>query len=276
MKEAFYFPHDNNAHNDPKLMTVFMKTWLSWVWLYWILVELLHQQNDWRIKKEEYDHYIKWYTSNENKWTAFVEQVLNIYITSELFFLDDDWYITSKRVLENKKYREELSEKRSEAWKKSALARQKSTSVEQNWTSVEQGKEKKGKERKRNNTDTLPTVIEQALVTTEKIDKRNPWTQRIIDIIQSEIQDMWYLYEKNAQDRNRATIISKRQSDWWEFVKDSPEAREEQIIRQIINYSNSNEFVKKIRSTYDFHEKWKSVANAMKQSISQIPESRTF
>jgi hypothetical protein len=34
--------------------------------------------------------------------------------------------------------------------------------------------------------------------------------------------------------------------------------------------------VKKIRSTYDFHEKWKSVANAMKQSISQIPESRTF
>jgi hypothetical protein len=87
---------------------------------------------------------------------------------------------------------------------------------------------------------------------------------------------MWYLYEKNAQDRNRATIISKRQSDWGEFVKDSPEQREEQIIRQIINYSNSNEFVKKIRSVYDFHEKWKSVANAMKQSISQTPESRTF
>lgn len=124
--------------------------------------------------------------------------------------------------------------------------------------------------------DTTIVVWSDDLITTEKIDNRNLWTQRIIDIVQSEIQNLGYLYEKHAQDRNRATIIAKRYSDWGDFIKDSPEAKEEQMIRQIIIYSNSNEFVKKIRSVYDFHEKWKSVANSMKQSIAQVPVSRTF
>lgn len=120
-------------------------------------------------------------------------------------------------------------------------------------------------------TDTTIVVWSKDLIPTEKIDNRNKWTQRIMEIVQSEIQNLGYLYEKHAQDRNRATIIAKRQSDWWKFIKDSPEEKEEQIIRQIINYSNSNEFVKKIRNVFDFHEKWKSVANAMKQSVKEAP-----
>jgi len=136
-----------------------MKTWLAGIGLYWILIELMHQQESWKIKYEQYEDYIKWYSSHENKWEPFVEHLLNIFISSELFCLDDDGFIFSKRVIENKKYREELSEKRSEAGKKSALARQKTTSVEQNWTSVEQGKERKGKERKlKENTDTVVAV----------------------------------------------------------------------------------------------------------------------
>lgn len=120
-------------------------------------------------------------------------------------------------------------------------------------------------------TDTTIVVWSTDLVPIEKTDNRNKWTQRIIDIVQSEIKNLWYLYEKHAQDRNRATIIAKRQSDWGIFIKDSTEEKEEQIIRQIINYSNSNEFVKKIRNVFDFHEKWKSVANAMKQSVKEAP-----
>jgi hypothetical protein len=41
--------------------------------------------------------------------------------------------------------------------------------------------------------------------------------------------------------------------------------REEEIIRSIISYSNQNEYSAKIRSVRDFHEKWKKVANSMKQ-----------
>lgn len=180
MKESFYFPHDNNAHNDPKLMTVFMKTWLSWIWLYWIIIEIMHQQESWKIKKEQYDDCIRWYTMNENKWSALVENLLNIYLTSELFCLDDEWYVYSKRVLDNKKYREELIEKRSEAWKKSALARQKSTSVEQVlnkcWTrkgNKRKGKEIKGKEIKTDTVSLQLNEYQESISFLKKIDIDN-------------------------------------------------------------------------------------------------------
>ena len=153
MKETFYFPHDNNAHNDPKIMSLFMNVWLSWIGLYWILIELLHQQESWMITKEQFENYIKWYSMKETwTWTRFVEQMLKCVETSWLFCFTDDWQVYSKRVLENKQFREDISKKRSDAWKasakKRALIKDKSTSVEQNWTNDEQGKERKRKERK--------------------------------------------------------------------------------------------------------------------------------
>jgi adenylate kinase family enzyme len=84
-----------------------------------------------------------------------------------------------------------------------------------------------------------------------------------------------FLYDNNSEERRRATIIAKRQADWWEFIKDSSEEYEEKAIRSIIAYSNQNEYSAKIRSAKDFHEKWKKVANSMKQSVKPV-ESRTF
>lgn len=108
----------------------------------------------------------------------------------------------------------------------------------------------------------------QALVISDnekRIDNRNSGTQRIIDMVKNQVEEEWYLYDNNKEERNRATIISKRQSDWWLFIKETPEEREEEIIRSIISFSNQNEYSAKIRSVRDFHEKWKKVANSMKQ-----------
>lgn len=100
----------------------------------------------------------------------------------------------------------------------------------------------------------------------DKPDNRNPWTQRIIDIIKSQVEKEGFLYDNNKEERNRATIIAKRQSDWWTFIKEESEEKEEFIIRSIISYSNQNEYTSKIRSAKDFHEKWKKVANTMKEA----------
>jgi len=167
MKETFYFPHDNNAHSDPKLMGVFMELWLTWIWMYWILIEILHQQKDWYITKEQFNHYVKWYSMKENKWQVIVEQLLNTYFTNDLFCSTEDWRVYSSRVLKNKEFREDLSKKRSEAWKKSAEKRAKQkdnpTSVEQKWTSVEQGKERKGKEKEIKYWDLVKLTEEEYL-----------------------------------------------------------------------------------------------------------------
>lgn len=114
----------------------------------------MHQQENGMITFEQYKHYVKWYSSHEDSWTRVTDQLMNTCLTNGLFCKTDDGFIYSKRVLQNKEFREELSKKRSIAWKKSAEVRAKATSVEQNWTHVEQGKERKGKENKIKEIDT--------------------------------------------------------------------------------------------------------------------------
>jgi len=144
MKETFYFPHDNNAINDPKMMNLFMDAWLIWVWLYWILVEIMHQQDDWKITEDQYENYIKWYSSR-NK--VDIDQLLNVFLTNNLF-IKSSWMIYSERVLENKEFRDKISKKRSEAWKKGAEKRtlnsQKEANAKQILANAKQWKEIKG------------------------------------------------------------------------------------------------------------------------------------
>jgi len=122
--------------------------------------------------------------------------------------------------------------------------------------------------------DTNVSISQAIVPSTEKPLKINPWTQRIFEIIKSEVEAQWFIYDSHPDDRRRATNIAKRQADWWAFIKDSSEEKEENIIRQIIAFSNQTEFTKKIRSCYDFHEKWKSVANSMKEKAQNQPKPR--
>ena len=191
MKEAFYFPHDNNAINDPKMMSVLMSAWLSWIWLYWIIIESMHQQDSWMLTVSQYEQLIQWYS----RWSDSidVQQVLNSYSESWLFLFTWDWKVFSKRVVENKKYREELIEKKRNAWKMSAEKRASAKeNQEEVWTGVEhvlnttptrKGKERKGKE--------IKTETE-----TEKYIK------------EKKILEIWNSFWKNIQHQESAKIIS--------------------------------------------------------------------
>ncbi len=156
--------------------------------------------------------------------------------------------------------------------------------IQQNTTATNKDKINKIKENKENinkenktETDIPIGIWSQAIVIDKKpidnIDNRNNETQRIIDIVKEQVQQEWLIYDNNKEERHRATIIWKRQSDWWEFIKDSSKEYEEKVIKSIVSYSNQNEYSAKIRSVKDFHEKWKKVANDMKQKI--IKEEKT-
>lgn len=45
MKESFYFPHDFNARNDPKLQQVLMEHGTAGIGIYWCIVEQIYEQN---------------------------------------------------------------------------------------------------------------------------------------------------------------------------------------------------------------------------------------
>lgn len=162
MKETYYFSHDYNAIQDPKMMALLYKCGLEGIGIYWILIELLHQQPDSKLDYKSYCDFIDFYGRMDGENEQLLNKIKQVLIDIGLFVQQDN-FIFSKRVLENKKQREILSEKRSLAGKKSAEIRKKGTSVQQKGTSVQQGKERKGKEIKiNNNIVNTSTIVEEA------------------------------------------------------------------------------------------------------------------
>lgn len=224
MKESFYFPHDNNAHNDPKIMWMLMSMWLASIWIYWIIIEIMHQQKDWILNEDEFKNYIQFYSVKEN--STFVEDMLNKFETTWIFCFED-WKVFSNRVLKNKEYRSDLKEKRSNAWKKSAekraLQRQESTSVEQNSTSDEQWKEKKGNKKEKEIEIEIKhkywEYLNILLLDKEKEKIINDYSQEIFDkyiIILSEwIKMKWYKYQDhNLALRNWIRKDHQKKDEW--------------------------------------------------------------
>ena len=162
-KDAFYFSHDTNAHSDPKIMLLLSETGLAGLGMYWIIIEILHQEPEGKISVSAFKNYIKFYCKI-NCTTDFemnkIEQVLN---TTGLLLIEDD-QVFSNRVFANKNIRENISLKRQMAGKASAEARkngtvnqldrtnaqQISTLVEQTATKERKRKESKVKEIKEN------------------------------------------------------------------------------------------------------------------------------
>ena len=73
----------------------------------------MHQQENGMITFEQYKHYVKWYSSHEDSGNRITDQLMNTCLTNGLFCKTDDDFVYSKRVLQNKEFREELSKKRS-------------------------------------------------------------------------------------------------------------------------------------------------------------------
>ena len=162
MKETFYFPHDCNAIQDPKLMEVLVKCGIEAVGMYWILIEILHQQSNSMISEQSYSNYIDFYgmINSENKNS--LDKIKEVLITSGLFVITNN-FVISKRVLENKKQRQEMTEKRSLAGKAGMQKRwnikRKDNSVitKDNSVITEVNNKRKGKEIKLNNNYSITT-----------------------------------------------------------------------------------------------------------------------
>lgn len=160
MKESYYFPHDCNASQDPKIMMLLSSCGLSGVGAYWIIIEILHQQESGMISYQAFKDYLKFYYHfDNNRGSDMLAEIEQVLIKSELLLIKNE-LVYSERVLNNKKYRKNLSEIRSLAGKKSGESRANRTSVQQKGTKAQQGKERKGEEIKENNIYSAVDVLE--------------------------------------------------------------------------------------------------------------------
>jgi hypothetical protein len=182
--QSYYFSHDINASNDPKIAAMISELgMISYSW-WWILIEKLAAADDYKLPLKKYtfvalDNELK---MNDEQILTSVQQVFNknqhvleqnsmcsfcsfllIYLLIhdyELLDCDDEYFWSPSliRRFEFKKVKEEtIREKRRLAGLKSAESRkakkQNLTHVQQNLTHVQQNQLIKEKKRKENNIE---------------------------------------------------------------------------------------------------------------------------
>ena len=120
-KDAFYFSHDCNARNDPKILALRSVYGAKGYGYFWMMVEIMREQEDYKLKKGKYI----WNTlamqlgTNIDEIKDFVDDCINEF---DLFNENKD-YIWSESLLRRMKIKDKKKAKKVKAGKKGAKAR---------------------------------------------------------------------------------------------------------------------------------------------------------
>jgi hypothetical protein len=130
MKEAFYFQHDYESSNDPKIIALMGKFGAAGYGIYWRIIEILHSEPDHRLKKKQYmfEAIAKQMLTDVNQVIDLLEYACTV---CELFEQDEQ-YLWSNRVLRNFQAREKLSIKRRLAGQKGGKSAKNNVNENQN------------------------------------------------------------------------------------------------------------------------------------------------
>lgn len=145
MKESFYFPHDNDARNDDRILELRSCFWNeTWYALFFFTLETMSKSSEWCINRVAIGGLSLGYWVGKELLEKFYAKCVELWL-----FYESDWKIFSQRMVEHKNSRKELSE----AWKRGAMKRWENSppiSPPKIPPLARKGEERKGKE---NNTD---------------------------------------------------------------------------------------------------------------------------
>lgn len=113
-KEAYYFSHDSNARNDPKLLKLRVKLKMEGYGVYWCLVEMLRDQTDFMLPLD-----YEAISFGLNVSPDLVEKVINEF---SLFVVESGFFHSEsliRRMSERKEKSLKASESAKKRWEKS-------------------------------------------------------------------------------------------------------------------------------------------------------------
>lgn len=143
-KEAYYFSHDANAKDDPKILQLRMEMGWEGYGLFWALIELLRNESDYRMRTHCKSIAFALQTQEDS-----IKKIINDF---DLFVIYGD-YFWSESLLKRMELKGERSEKARESakkrWNKDNDANAMQSHSERNADAM-QVKESKGKEIKEN------------------------------------------------------------------------------------------------------------------------------
>jgi len=210
-KDTYYFKHDSNAKDDPKCMLLIDQLGLEGYGIYWVLVEMLRDQ-------PEYKYPMKLLPVLAKRYLTSAEKFMTVVKNYALFEIENDEFFFSKSLIDRMQPLEVNREKRRIAGIRSGEVRrlkselrnneQKtntcSTDVEQNPNKNEQRREEERREEKskEDGSNTPPP--------TNGIDENNPSLE--------ESENGAYMSFQSIQDRmlSDAFIKNVATSKRWE------------------------------------------------------------
>lgn len=127
-KDPYYFPHDANASQDPKIMSMISRHGVAGYGMFWIVIERLRNESGYKIADKQYnwDALAMQMQCEPEAVKTFIENCIEL----ELFIKDDGFFYSPallKRMIhldnvrgQRKRAAEAMHEKRrerEEAWK---------------------------------------------------------------------------------------------------------------------------------------------------------------
>lgn len=109
-KDAFYFTHDSNAKDDPKIIQLIEEMGLEGYGIYWILLELMRDQKNYKYK-------LYLVPAIARRYNTTFEKIKNVITKYGLFVIEDDEFYSIAFINRMTAW-DEIKEKRSNAGKK--------------------------------------------------------------------------------------------------------------------------------------------------------------
>lgn len=124
-KDAYYFPHDSNAKDDPKCVLLIEQLGMEGYGIYWMLIETLREQPD-------YTYPVANIPALGRRYNTTAEKVKTVVCNYGLFTVKDDKIFFSDSLNRRMLVLEEKRAKRSEAGRLGNAARWKTSQTDRN------------------------------------------------------------------------------------------------------------------------------------------------
>ena len=159
MKDAYYFPHDSNAKDDPKCILLIEQLGLEGYGIYWVLVETLRDQTN-------YCYPIQLLPALARRFNTTLEKMKIVVFNYGLFEIENDTFFFSKSLIKRMSLYEEKKIKRSLAGKKGNEIRWQTDRIaiangsQEEYSKVKESKVKENKKTK----EFIPPIFEDVKI----------------------------------------------------------------------------------------------------------------
>jgi hypothetical protein len=199
-KITYYFSHDSNAKDDPKCMLLIDQLGLEGYGIYWVLIEILRDQPEYKYPVNLLPVLAKRYFTSSEKFIAVVRNY-------ELFTIENDSFFFSPSLIDRMQPLEDKREKNRLAGIKSGESRRLKALLEHN-------------EKSEQNTNTRSTDVEQTLNENE----------------QSKVKESKVKKSKVKDSSSGSLSLTNRQSIFYEDLKSHIGLYSKETLRAFYDY----------------------------------------